>query len=327
MAHNFEINENMVYNKRYSIFKEIPVNEKVPHVTFFSKNLITCPACGTEFQREELQTGRGRINAGDLTDELRRLYIPTQKYGTVNPLIYPIVVCPECFFAGLPSDMQKMTETQISKINKDKANRLNLIRKLFGETLNFKDYRNAITGLGSYILAFMNTIHLSKEFSPTARRGLYTLRAAWLADDVYKKTNLGHFKNLQQEMYRQALINYENALERQMKNIEPFDGFVWMGPDVDTNFGYDGMLYITAVLTLKNLDLFSREEQIYKIGRTKIVLSKIFGIGKSNKEKPKALVSQSKNLYMTANNILKEFAEQGIDISAAETEEDQHENL
>lgn len=327
MAHNFEINENMVYNKEYSIFKEIPVNEKVPHVTFFSKNLITCPACGTEFQREELQTGRGRINAGDLTDELRRLYIPTQKYGTVNPLIYPIVVCPECFFAGLPSDMQKMTETQISKINKDKANRLNLIRKLFGETLNFKDYRNAITGLGSYILAFMNTIHLSKEFSPTARRGLYTLRAAWLADDVYKKTNLGHFKNLQQEMYRQALINYENALERQMKNIEPFDGFVWMGPDVDTNFGYDGMLYITAVLTLKNLDLFSREEQIYKIGRTKIVLSKIFGIGKSNKEKPKALVSQSKNLYMTANNILKEFAEQGIDISAAETEEDQHENL
>lgn len=327
MAHNFEINENMVYNKRYSIFKEIPVNEKVPHVTFFSKNLITCPACGTEFQREELQTGRGRINAGDLTDELRRLYIPTQKYGTVNPLIYPIVVCPECFFAGLPSDMQKMTETQISKINKDKANRLNLIRKLFGETLNFKDYRNAITGLGSYILAFMNTIHLSKEFSPTARRGLYTLRAAWLADDVYKKTNLTHFKNLQQEMYRQALINYENALERQMKNIEPFDGFVWMGPDVDTNFGYDGMLYITAVLTLKNLDLFSREEQIYKIGRTKIILSKIFGIGKSNKEKPKALVSQSKNLYMTANNILKEFAEQGIDISAAETEEDQHENL
>lgn len=327
MAHNFEINENMVYNKEYSIFKEIPVNEKVPHVTFFSKNLITCPACGTEFQREELQTGRGRINAGDLTDELRRLYIPTQKYGTVNPLIYPIVVCPECFFAGLPSDMQKMTETQISKINKDKANRLNLIRKLFGETLNFKDYRNAITGLGSYILAFMNTIHLSKEFSPTARRGLYTLRAAWLADDVYKKTNLTHFKNLQQEMYRQALINYENALERQMKNIEPFDGFVWMGPDVDTNFGYDGMLYITAVLTLKNLDLFSREEQIYKIGRTKIVLSKIFGIGKSNKEKPKALVSQSKNLYMTANNILKEFAEQGIDISAAETEEDQHENL
>ncbi|SFB67685.1 hypothetical protein SAMN02745150_00093 [Brevinema andersonii] len=304
------------------------MNEKVQRVTFFSKNLITCPACGTEFQREELQTGRGRINAGDLTDELRRLYIPTQKYGTVNPLIYPIVVCPECFFAGLPSDMQKMTEVQISKINKDKGNRLNLIRKIFGETLNFRDYRNVITGLGSYILAFMNTIHLPKEFSPTARRGLYTLRAAWLADDVYKKTNLDHFKKLRQEMYRQALINYENALERQMKNIEPFDGFVWMGPDVDTNFGYDGILYITAILTLKNLDLFiSCEEQINKIGRAKIVLSKIFGIGKSNKEKPKALVSLSKNLYMTANNILKNFSDQGIDISAAETEEDQHENI
>lgn len=326
MGHNFEINKNMVYNKEYSLFKEIPVSEKVQRVTFFSKNMLTCPACGTEFQREELQTGRGRINAGDLTDELRRLYIPTQKYGTVNPLIYPIVVCPECFFAGLPSDMQKITETQISKISKDKANRLNLIRKIFGETLNFKDYRNDITGLGSYILAFMNTVHLPKEFSPTARRGLYSLRAAWLADDVYKKTNLDHFKNLRQEMYRQALINYEHALERQMKNIEAFDGFVWMGPDVDTNFGYDGMLYITAVLTLKNLDLFSRQEQINKIGHTKIVLSKIFGIGKSNKEKPKALVSQSKNLYMTANNILKDFAEQGLDISAAETEEDQYEN-
>ena len=39
-----------------------------------------------------MMTGSGRLNAGELTEELRRLYIPSKKYGEVNPLIYYIVV-------------------------------------------------------------------------------------------------------------------------------------------------------------------------------------------------------------------------------------------
>ena len=50
-------------------------------VTFFSKNPIECPLCNTKFYKEDLLSGRGRLIAGDLSDELRRFYEPSQKYG------------------------------------------------------------------------------------------------------------------------------------------------------------------------------------------------------------------------------------------------------
>ena len=56
-------------------------------ITFFSKNSITCPVCNNEFRREDMRTGRGRLIAGSLTKELRRLYEPTEKYGEVNNLV------------------------------------------------------------------------------------------------------------------------------------------------------------------------------------------------------------------------------------------------
>lgn len=288
-------------------------------VTFFSKNKITCPSCHTIFQREELQTGRGRINAGELTDELRRLYIPTQKYGVVNPLLYPILVCPKCLFAGLLSDFQKLPAANIKSIASEVENRHTLISKTFGITIDFTERRSLITGLAAYILAFASTIHLPKTFSPTARRGLYTLRAAWLAGDSYYQSKITHFKDLQKEMYHQAYLNYDLALDRQIQAEEPFDGFVWMGPDVDTNFGYDGMLYITALLNLKHLSLLPVDEQLIKLGQTKRVLSKIFGVGKATKEKPTVLVSNAKNLYIMSSDILSHLETQGADISIADT--------
>jgi len=288
-------------------------------VTFFSKREITCPSCKTIFKREELQIGRGRINAGELTNELRRLYIPTQKYGVVNPLLYPILICPSCFFSGLLSDFQKLPQDNINTISLEEENRHKLISKIFGISFDFTERRSLITGLASYILAFSSTIHLPKIFSPTARRGLYSLRAAWLAEDCYNKSKIPIFQELQKEMYHQAYINYDLALDKQIRNIEPFDGFIWMGPDIDTNFGYDGMLYITALLNLKHLSLLSIDEQLVKLGQTKRVLSKIFGVGKATKEKPTVLVSNAKNLYLMASDILTHLESEGADISIADS--------
>ncbi|MGL4387941.1 MAG: DUF2225 domain-containing protein [Brevinema sp.] len=290
-----------------------------PRTTFFSKNEITCPVCSAIFKKEELQTGRGRLNAGNLTEELHRLYIPTQKYGLINPLIYPILVCPECYFAGFQTDFAPSTDPNfVSNASIDTENRKKIIASVFGGQLNFQDYRNQFTGLASYLLAFASTIHFNKYSSPTARRALYSLRAAWIAKDLFEKSNINHFKELSDEMYYQAYINYDKAIDLQIKGKESFDGFKWMGPDIDTNFGYDGLLYITAYLSIKHIDDFPPSEQIIKIGQAKRVLSKIFGVGKSNREKPGVLVSHAKNLYIKANNILKILEDDGMDISIAE---------
>ena len=298
------------------------MNEKL-QVTFFSKNIITCPACKTEFQKEELQTGRGRLNAGDLTIELRRMYIPTQKYGIINPMIYPIVVCPSCLFAGLLSDFKKVLPTIIPEIQEEEDNRDKLLTDIFGEKIDFTTYRDTVEGLAAYILAFASTIHLPKDSSPTARRGLYALRAAWLADDLYQKDKIEHFKELRDSLYYQAYLNYSECLTKQFSHEEPFDGFVWMGPDVDTNFGYDGLLYMIAYLTMKHVHLLEPKEQIVKVGNVKRVLSRIFGVGKSTKNKPQVLVFNSKNLYTKANKLLDKLATNGFDTSVADEIENQ----
>ncbi|MGL5955953.1 MAG: DUF2225 domain-containing protein [Brevinema sp.] len=295
-------------------------------VTFFSKHLIICPSCNTEFKKEELQTGRGRLNASDLTPELRRMYIPTQKYGVVNPLLYPILVCPTCLLAGFPNEFQKFSSDQIPSIQEEEENRHKLIRQCFGKDLDFNENRDTIEGAASYILGFSCSIFLPKESSPTAKRGLYALRAAWLTDDLYQKSKLEHFKELRDSLYYQAYVNYDLCLERQLKNKEPFDGFVWMGPDVDTNFGYDGLLYIIAFLSMKHISLLTPDEQIIKIGNVKRVLSKIFGIGKSSKAKPQALVSSSRTLYGEANNLLSTLASKGLDTSIADEIENQEDD-
>ncbi len=46
-------------------------DENFPSMTFFSKEEIKCPVCGAAFYREEMRTGRGRLIAGELTEELR----------------------------------------------------------------------------------------------------------------------------------------------------------------------------------------------------------------------------------------------------------------
>ena len=297
-----------------------------PRVTFFSKKNIKCPSCYTEIQREEMQTGRGRINAGELTQELRRLYIPTQKYGIVNPLLYPIVVCPSCYFAGMVSDFSKISEEMIEGIKEGEDNRHKIIQNFFGGDLDFTDYRSDITGLASYILGLISTIYLPPEASPTARRGLYALRGAWLAHDIFEKNQSNHFKEIRDSLYFQSYLNYDRCLERQLKNQEPFDGFIWMGPDVDTNFGYDGLLYIIAFLTIKHLDTFDGTEKIVRMGGSKRILSKVFGVGKSFKDKPEVLVTLSKNLYVKATSILEKLAAQGVDTSIADDIENQEDS-
>ena len=79
-------------------------------ITYFSKNAIECPVCQTKFNREDLLSGGGRLVAGDLTDELRRSYEPTVRFGEVYPLVYIVTVCPSCFYAAYPQDFLGLSD-------------------------------------------------------------------------------------------------------------------------------------------------------------------------------------------------------------------------
>ena len=91
-------------------------NESLSSATYFSKQKITCPLCGADVVREDLRTGSGRIIAGNLTDELRRHYEPSKKSGIVYPFLYSVEICPECGFAMMCSDFERVKKTEVAQI-------------------------------------------------------------------------------------------------------------------------------------------------------------------------------------------------------------------
>src|SRR3972149_2488327 len=90
--------------------------EKTKKITFFANQPTLCPICAEKFFREDLLSGGGRLIAGKLTDELRRLYDPSVKFGEINPLIYPVVACPACYYAVFPEDFSHLERDVIEKI-------------------------------------------------------------------------------------------------------------------------------------------------------------------------------------------------------------------
>jgi uncharacterized protein (DUF2225 family) len=79
-----------------------------------------------------------------------------------------------------------------------------------------------------------------------------------------------------------------------------------MGPDTDKNWGYDGILYLSAVLTVK---VGSWEKDVKKkidnFEMSKRYLSRLFGIGKSSKSRPSEILDKTRILYEKINDFLK----------------------
>jgi len=122
-------------------------------VTFFSKTMVTCLVCDTGFYKEELFSGGGRLMAGDLTDDLRRLYEPSKKYGELYPLIYYIIVCPNCFFASFPGDFLHADVIRFkNKLDADMQRRKESVALIF-DNLSFSNPRRLIEGAASYIIS------------------------------------------------------------------------------------------------------------------------------------------------------------------------------
>ncbi|MGC8765134.1 MAG: DUF2225 domain-containing protein [Brevinematia bacterium] len=267
--------------------------------TFFSKDDVECPICRTLFKREELRMGGGRLNAGELTNELRRKYIPTQKYGKVNPLLYPLTVCPNCLYAADDYDFLSVPQKAIDRIMQYKDIRAEYLLRIFGKIPDFTAKRDIISGISSYILA-MNCYPFfdKKNFSPTIKIGIYSLRSAWLFNDLFEETKNQDYSELSMIFYRKAAEFYDTAITNQTRAIEPLDGAKNLGPDTDKNYGYDGVLYINSVLKYKTL-LFIEDpyEKVKKLEEIKRILSKVFGIGKKTKNKPEVLLNFAKEIY------------------------------
>lgn len=156
-------------------------DDKERKVTFLSKEAQHCPVCDASFHREELFSGR--VNAGELTDELHRTYIPMQAYGEVHPLIFDLVVCPSCWYAAFKPDFSGVAPRVVRPLSEGIAARIEATQRIFS-SLDFGTPRGLVEGAASYYLAMQCYEHFTKEYSPAIKQGISALRAAWLCGEL-----------------------------------------------------------------------------------------------------------------------------------------------
>ncbi len=258
-------------------------------VTFFAKTETVCPVCGGKFYKEDLLTGRGRLIAGDLTGELRRNYEPSKKYGEVFPLNYTMVVCPDCLTALFAADSD-----QIPPDGADQ--RVSAVEPLFRD-LDFRSPRTLKEGAASYLLGMLSYETFPRSFSPTIKQGLCALRAAWLTGDLHRKFPQDNWDYLTRLFYRKASYFYTEAVLREGDGRESIAEVMNLGPDLDKNYGYDGVLYLSALL---EYEYGAKEDADFRrasLETAKRTVARIFGMGKASKDKPSAMLDRAKDLF------------------------------
>jgi len=282
--------------------------EREAKVSFQSKEEYNCPICDTVFHREELHSGSGRLIAGSLTDELHRNYEPSLRYGEVFPLIYQATVCPTCWFAAMDKDFGDFPKNSVENALDDGEKRIADTKLIFPE-LDFTMPRDLVSGTASMFLVMRCYDYFTKEFSPTIKQGVASLRAGWLLDELNKKLPGQHYDWLAVLFKKKAQFLYNEAIRREQSGRETLSGLKIFGPDTDKNYGYEGALYLSALLRFKygfENDPMRRANALDEAKRT---IAKIFGIGKSSKAKPGPLLEHARNLY---DNISKELNETDV---------------
>ncbi len=265
-------------------------------ISYRAKNDTVCPICGCELRREELLTGGGRMNAGELTDELHRVYLSTQKYGDVYPLIYPVSVCPQCWYAAYPRHFEELTAEEHSRIQDSIGIRKNLIKSLFKD-LDFDKDRGLEEGISSYVLAAQCYEYRGPKTNPTFYSGLSFIRGGWLARDLHNRMPAENYDYMSKIFLRKASFYYGEVLDKERNRTENIEDVPNHGPDIDNNYGYDGVLYLLGVLLLKYGQSDDSSRRISALKEARSAVARIVGMGKSSKSKPSALLDLGRELH------------------------------
>ena len=294
----------------FSVIQEYEM-ENSKKVSFRQKNPTLCPVCRNEFFREEMFTGGGRLIAGRLTDELRREYKESKKFGKLYPLIYLLNVCPNCYYTAYPKDFEDVVDSEVNKLMEARSARKNAVEKFFGQII-FNEDRTLLSGAASFMLA-VDCYNLRRKLvAPTFKKAVSSIRGAWLFSDLAELYPDRPYKKLSLFFYKKSYEYYLQVLELIQNGGEPADAAGNMGPDSDKNWGYEGILYVSAILTLK---FGSREKDPAKrmenFQTSKKYLSRLFGMGKSSKSTPSDLLEKTRLLYEKINDYVKKWEDEG----------------
>jgi hypothetical protein len=278
-------------------------------VSFRAKENTICPICDYSHQREQMFQGGGRLIAGKLTKELRRLYEKNKKFGRINPNDYIMIVCPKCLYTSFPKDWSALQPAEMEKLKGTIGDRKVNLEKILGP-IDFNQDRNLISGAASYLLAIDCYQNRLSSIAPTPKKAVCAIKAAWYFEDLHIEfPELGYDK-VRDFLYQKATAWYGATLEIMQTGSEPVDlATSILGPDTDNNWGFDGVIYLNAYLALKFKDQItsSHEKQVEMLVKAKRMLAKLYGSGKSSKSKPSVLLDIARELYDELSGVINEM--------------------
>ena len=281
----------------YRSSKKVENPGKKPKISYWSKNRCHCPVCQNNFEREEMLSGSGRMIAGELTDELHRVFEPSAKYGQIYPVIYSIGACPKCHTALFWSDFEEIQDNNsLNALLADSKNRKEIVNNMF-PYYELTRERNLLDGAAMYYLALLSYEKVDLSYAPTMKSAIISLRLAWICRDLQKIVPEHNYDYAAEVFYRKAQFFYEQTLINETQRIETIAKITNFGPDIDKNYGYDGVIYLNSLLEYKYGQKEDMQMRYKKLDANKRSIARIFGLGKSSKSKPGPLLEKSRDLY------------------------------
>ncbi len=281
-------------------------------LTYRKKEPTACPICGKKFFTEHLNSGGGRLITKTTNPDFKRIYTPSEKYGEVFPLVYPILVCPSCYYAAYSTEFSKLKNSEIDKIRDTEFERKKFVQSFFLD-LDFEENRRLEEGVASCMLALHCYDYLGDDKVPSIRQGMSCLRGSWMLADLHRKRPDENFAYLSKLMMVKAAFFYRLAVECELAGKQRVSDTPGLGPDTDKNYGFDGVLYLYAYLQFNYGPDSNAKARYEQIKRAKNYCGRIFGMGKSNKEKPTTLLNFARDLYDEMGRWLKKHEADGAE--------------
>ena len=272
-------------------------DKKKAAISYWSKEKCTCPVCKKQFEKEVMLSGNGRMIAGGLSDDLHRTFEPSARFGRIYPLIYEIGACPNCYTAFLWSDFKDMKDKDSAdKLFFKRDERKKKVDTVFPH-FNLKKERTLYDGVAMYYLALLSYTEINPNYLPTMKSAFLSLRLAWLTRDLNSIVPEHDFDYLSKVFYNKALFFYQQAIYNETKMIEKSSTLNNFGPDMDKNYGWDGVIYLCGLLEYKYGQREDAQLRLKKLSEAKTSIARIFGLGKSSKNKPGPLLAKARELY------------------------------
>ena len=288
-------------------------------ISYRAKDTTKCPVCTTTHFKEELLSGSGRLIAGKLTQELQRLYEDNKKWGKIYPLAYHVQVCPKCLFAAFPKDFGGLSPEEVNALKTTIPHRQKVLQTLFG-ALDMGENRNLVHGAASYILN-IDCYHLrGNNIAPTPKKAVSAIRAAWLLDELFKEANYRPYDKVRDFYYVEEARYYKRVLDTMTSGVEPMEEAAYiLGPSLDFNWTFDGVIYLNSYLTKKFIDQMATapKDKYVIMDSARRYLSKLYGSGKSSKSRPSIIIDMAKELYDEMGKLMEGYKAQFDPTAAA----------